>query len=164
MEIPVQLTKEQFEAEVLPHLSVAKRGFATKYSLFDTFNLILYRLATGCQWRMLPVETRGMSWQTIWHHFNKWSLDGSLRRVFESGLQKIKRLLDLSVLHLDGSHAAAKKGAPASAVRGESGRRPQIFSVSLIDKDIYSHPAMFWRAIVMTALIFDATSKKSGRT
>ena len=164
MNTPTELTLEQFNAKVLPHLSKAKRGFASKYPLYDIFSMILYRLATGCQWRKLPLAPEQMNWRTPWHHFNKWSQDGSLQRVFEEGLKNIKKHLDLSVLALDGSHAAAKKGATASPIRNASERRRQIFCVSLNERALSWESATFWRAIAMTALICDATSVKSGAT
>lgn len=54
--IPVSLTQEQFQTNVLPYLSVAKRGFVCSIPLYKVFNYILYRLHTGCQWKKLPIE------------------------------------------------------------------------------------------------------------
>ena len=44
------------------------------------------------------------------YHFCKWSTDGSLHRVWQHSILTIQGDLDLSQLHLDGSHAPAKKG------------------------------------------------------
>ena len=54
--IPTSLTESQFDEHVLPHLSVAKRGFICKIPLYKVFNYILYRLHTGCQWEKLPID------------------------------------------------------------------------------------------------------------
>jgi hypothetical protein len=53
--IPTSVTKEQFEGYILPYLSTAQRGYASQTPLHKIFNLILYRLHTGCQWHTLPV-------------------------------------------------------------------------------------------------------------
>ena len=53
--IPVVLTEEQFTTHLKPHLSVAKRGFASEHPLWKIFNLVLYVLHTGCQWSETPV-------------------------------------------------------------------------------------------------------------
>jgi transposase len=53
--IPTRVTQEQFETHILPYLRTAQRGFSSKTPLHKIFNLILYRLHTGCQWEQLPV-------------------------------------------------------------------------------------------------------------
>ena len=39
---------------------------------------VFYLLRSGCAWRMLPREHP--PWQTVYHHFRKWRLDGRLRQ------------------------------------------------------------------------------------
>jgi hypothetical protein len=56
--IPTRVTQEQFETYILPYLSTAQRGFESKTPLYKIFNLMLYRLHTGCQWNELPVPKR----------------------------------------------------------------------------------------------------------
>ena len=56
--IPTRVTQEQFETYILPYLSTARRGYVSKTSLHKVFNLIVYRLHTGCQWSSLPVPKR----------------------------------------------------------------------------------------------------------
>src|SRR5262249_53532695 len=80
--------------------------------------LILYRLHAGCQWKRLPVsateagrEAKGEpSWQAVYHHWQKWSADGSLERVWQGSLKLIGTEQDLAQINLDGSLAIAKKG------------------------------------------------------
>lgn len=55
-QIPTSVTEEQFVDHIRPYLSVAKRGYECKIGLYKVFNYILYRLHTGCQWEMLPIE------------------------------------------------------------------------------------------------------------
>ena len=45
--IPVQLSESEFEAFVLPHLSMSKRGPKCKLGYYRVFNLIL-RVLYGC--------------------------------------------------------------------------------------------------------------------
>jgi hypothetical protein len=55
--IPVQLSAPEFEAFILPHLSMPKRGPKCKLGYYRVFNLILWVLYTGMQWKCLPVPT-----------------------------------------------------------------------------------------------------------
>ena len=50
------LDKDTIKSEILPYLSVAKRGYVTKSHLVEVIQCILYKLKTGCQWHMLPVS------------------------------------------------------------------------------------------------------------
>jgi len=50
------LDKYTIKNEILPHLSVAKRGFITKSSLVEIVNCILDKLKSGCQWAMLSIR------------------------------------------------------------------------------------------------------------
>ncbi len=121
--IPESVTDEQFQVYILPKLSVAARGYVSKTPLVGIFNLILYRLHTGCQWKRLPVsateearEARAEpSWQAVYHHWQKWSADGSLERVWQGSLKLIGAELALSAINLDGSHTIAKKGGESVA-------------------------------------------------
>jgi transposase len=118
--IPESVTQEQFEPFIWPYLTTAKRGYVSQTPLVGIFNLMLYRLHTGCQWDCLPVskdaverERRGEpSWQAVYDHWRIWSTDGSLERVWQ---QSIAPELDLQQMNLDGSHAIAKKGGESVA-------------------------------------------------
>jgi hypothetical protein len=55
--IPVQLSEPEFEAFILLHLSMPKRGPKCKLGYYRVFNLILWVLYTGMQWKCLPVPT-----------------------------------------------------------------------------------------------------------
>lgn len=137
--IPTKLTEEQFNKYVDPHLSKAKRGFISTIPLFKIFNYILYFLHTGCQWEELPIEQipvdpkipdgakqAEISYHAIYHHFRKWSNDGSLERVWQHSIKLIEDHLDLSEINLDGSHAPAKKGGEAVAYQGRKKQKPAI--------------------------------------
>jgi len=59
--IPVQLSEPEFAAFIFPHLSMPKRGPKCKLGSHRVFNLILWVLYTGMQWKCLPVpkDTHG---------------------------------------------------------------------------------------------------------
>jgi hypothetical protein len=59
--IPVQLSEPEFTAFILPHLTMPKRGPKCKLGYHRVFNLILWVLYTGMQWKCLPVpqDTQG---------------------------------------------------------------------------------------------------------
>ena len=44
------LDKDTIKSAILPHLSVAKRGYASKSSLLDAFQCMLYKLKTSFLW------------------------------------------------------------------------------------------------------------------
>jgi transposase len=123
--IPTSLTEKEFDEHVRPYISVAKRGYECSIPLYKVFNYILYKLHTGCQWELLPIEPlqynfrqKEISWHAIYYHFRKWSKDGSLEKVWQGSIMTIKTDLNLSELNLDGSHAIAKKGGEAVAYQG----------------------------------------------
>src|SRR5215216_6947339 len=126
--IPIAVTKPQFEKYFLPHLSTAKRGYVSDIPLYKIFNYVIYKLRTGCQWELLPMDKTEdgkpeASYQVPYYHFRKWSKDGSLQRLFDASIISVKGELNLSELNLDGSHSAAKKGAKKLPIK--VGRRPR---------------------------------------
>ena len=131
--IPVQLSVPEFEAFLLPHLSMPKRGPKCKLGYHRVFNLILSVLYTGMQWKCLPVPTepdgkQAIHYTTIYKVFAKWADDGSLWQAFVASVAHLaqEKHLDLSILHGDGTNTVAKKGAMASGTRGtntKQGRR-----------------------------------------
>ena len=123
--IPISITEEQFERHISPCLSKAKRGYVSKIPLSKIFNYILYWLHTGCQWSELPIdpdpakpEKKELSYHAVYHHYRKWSKDGSLEKVWHDSIKAIETELNLSEINLDGSHVIAKKGGEAVAYQG----------------------------------------------
>src|SRR5271165_5486358 len=83
--IPVQLSEPEFIAFIFPHLSMPRRGPKCKLGYHRVFNLILWVLYTGMQWKCLPVPEAGdgtavIHYTTVYKVFAKWSDDGSLRK------------------------------------------------------------------------------------
>jgi transposase len=135
--IPVQLSEPEFEAFILPHLSMPKRGPKCKLGYYRVFNLILWVLYTGMQWKCLPVphDAQGkpaIHNTTVYKVFAKWADDGSLWQAFVSSVRHLaaERQLDLSVLHGDGTNTVAKKGGMALGIRGTNTRRARKSSRS----------------------------------
>src|ERR1700750_1403744 len=128
--IPVQRSAPEFEAFILPHLSMPKRGPKCKLGYYRVFNLILRILYTGMQWKCLPVPTDAQGhpaihYTTVYKVFAKWADDGSLWQAFVASVRHLAaaKHLDTSVLHGDGTNTVAKKGAMALAIRAPSTRK-----------------------------------------
>jgi transposase len=136
--IPVQLSEPEFEAFILPHLSMPKRGPKCKLGYHRVFNLILWLLYTGMQWKCLPVPTDpdgkpAIHYTTVYKVFAKWADDGSLWQAFVASVQHLAEAkhLDLRILHGDGTNTVAKKGAMALATRAINTRKATKSSPSL---------------------------------
>jgi transposase len=128
--IPVQLSEPEFTAFILPHLSMPKRGPKCKLGYHRVFNLILWILYTGMQWKCLPVPTDAQGqpaihYTTIYKVFARWADDGSLWQAFVASVRHVavEQHLDTSILHGDGTNTVAKKGAMVSAIPATSTKR-----------------------------------------
>src|SRR5712692_7269717 len=128
--IPVQLSEPEFETFILPHLSMPKRGPKCKLGYYRVFNLILWVLYTGMQWKCLPVpkDPQGkpaIHYTTIYKAFATWADDGSLWQAFVASVRHLAAAqhLDTSVLHGDGTNTVAQKGGMESATRGTNTTR-----------------------------------------
>jgi transposase len=135
--IPVQLSEPEFTAFILPHLSMPKRGPKCKLGYHRVFNLILWVLYTGMQWKCLPVpqDTAGkpaIHYTTVYRVFAKWADDGSLWQAFVASVAHLAKAkqLDLSILHGDGTNTVAKKGGMALAIPATSTKRARKSSPS----------------------------------
>jgi transposase len=128
--IPVQLSETEFTAFILPHLSLPKRGPQCKLGYHHVFNLILWVLYTGMQWKCLPIpkDTHGkaaLHYTNVYRAFAKWADDGSLWRAFIASVRHltVEKHLDTSVLHGDGTNTVAKKGGMVSGTRGTNTKK-----------------------------------------
>ena len=141
--ITTKLTEAEFEKYVDPYLSKARRGYICSIPLHKVFNYILYFLYTGCQWKMIPVDSAPdnpekpeISWQAVYHHFRKWCNDGSLKKLWNESTQSIRFLLNLSELNFDGTHTIAKKGGESAVYQGRKKAKTTNI-LSLLDKNGY---------------------------
>jgi len=128
--IPVQLSEPEFEAFLLPHLSMPKRGPKCKLGYHCVFNLILWVLYTGMQWKCLsiPADAQGkprLHDTNVYRVFAKWVDDGSLWQAFLASVRHLatEKHLDLRILHGDGTNTVAKKGAMALGTQATNTRR-----------------------------------------
>jgi transposase len=91
-------------------------------------NGMLYRHATGCQWRDLP--DRYGPWSTVHSRFRRWTREGLWDRI----LQKLQRELDAAgqidwrLWCIDGSHVRAHRAAAGAGGKPASRRtaRPRV--------------------------------------
>ena len=115
--LPIKVSEKDFNRYIKPHLRTPVKGRRQKISNYKIFNYILYVLHTGIQWKQLKTYKNEIHWSNVYKRHNRWSKDGSYQRLFESSIEILdkKSLLDLSILHGDGSNAVAKKGAKESA-------------------------------------------------
>src|ERR1700712_2306254 len=117
------LSKDMIEQWITPHLSKGARGPEPKVELWQIVQAILYRLKTGCQWRMLPVKAffpphATLSWNGVYYHHYEWVKDGSWTTVWVELLKANRSRLDLSSMQLDGSHSISKKQGEAIGYQG----------------------------------------------
>jgi hypothetical protein len=104
--IPVQLSENEFTACILPHLSMPKRGPQCKLSYHCVFDLILWVLYTGMQWKCLPIpkdlEGKPAIHDTnVYRAFAKWAHDRSLEQAFIASVAHlaVEKYLDLCIGH-----------------------------------------------------------------
>ena len=115
--IPTELSAEQFRQFVLPHLTLGRRGPPPRLSLHTLFNYILRVLYMGCQWKELPIQKDGegrseIHYTRVYGAFRRWQADGCFDAIFTETVLNLHHadLLDITVIHGDGTTTAAKKG------------------------------------------------------
>ena len=115
--IPTSLSVSQFEEFVLPHLTRGRRGPPFKLTLHTIFNYILLQLYLGCQWKSLPIQKRSdgqpeVHYTSVYRAFRRWITDGCFDAIFTGSVLALSKakLLDISVIHGDGTTTIAKKG------------------------------------------------------
>ena len=129
--IPVQRSDSEFTACIFPYLSMPKQEPKCKLGYHRVFNLILWVLYTGMQWKCLPVpkDPNGkpvIHYTTVYKVFAKWADDGSLWQAFLASVRHLaaETHLDLSVLHGDGTNTVAKRhGIGYSGYKHQKGEK-----------------------------------------
>jgi transposase len=121
--IPVPLSETEFTEFIFPHLSMPKRGPKCKLGYHRLFNLILWVLYTGMQWKCLPIpkDATGkpvIHYTNVYRAFAKWADDGSFQQAFIASVGHLsdEKKLDVHILHGDGTNTVAKKGEMASGI------------------------------------------------
>ena len=90
----MQLSETEFNEFILPHLSMPRRGPKCKLGYHCLFNLILWVLYTGMQWKCLPVPKdcdgkAEIHYTTVYKAFARWSDDGSLEHAFIASVKHL---------------------------------------------------------------------------
>jgi transposase len=123
------LTEQQISAlrqYVLPLIPKNKRGFSSKHDPLIILQCIIHKLKTGCQWRYLFIELKGVtapfSWELVYYYFRKWLKAGVFGKAFELIVADKQDELITNNLYLDGSHALSKKGGMKSLISTAKGR------------------------------------------
>ncbi len=120
-----------------------KRGPRCKLGYHRLFNLILWVLYTGMQWKCLPVpkDTDGkpaIHYTTVYKVFARWSDDGSLAQAFIASVRHLAdhHHLDLRILHGDGTNTVAKKGGDGIGYSGHKHQQGEKV-IAIIDNNGY---------------------------
>ena len=121
------LDKDMIEMEIVAHLPGQSRGFPPTVPKVEIVNAILYKLKTGVHWNLLPVgalfSEKPLSWQSVYHHFRKWSVTEAWNSCWARLLERHGSELDLSSVALDGSHTPAIRGGDQIDWQGRKRRR-----------------------------------------
>jgi hypothetical protein len=128
--MPVQRSAPEFDALLLPHLSMPKRSPQGNRGSSRGFHLILWRLYTGRQWQGVPVPTNSTGNPAIhdtplYTVLARWADDGSLWQALSASVAPLaaEKRRDLRVLQGHETNTVAPKGARALASRGTNRRR-----------------------------------------
>lgn len=121
------LSKDTIEQEIIPNLPQAKRGYKPTAPVSEIINCILYKLKTGMQWHLLPVESlfskQVLSYKTVFGHYRNWCKQGAWKICWIELLKKHKASIDLSSVDLDGSHTTALRGGEEVGYQGRKKRK-----------------------------------------
>ena len=121
------LPKDMIRQWILPVLPFSPLGRPSVVEPVELVEAILYKLKSGCQWRLLPVKQfftgASLTWQGVYARFNAWRKDGSWQAVWLNALRLNKANLDCSSVQLDGSHTPAKNGGEAVGYQGRKKAR-----------------------------------------
>jgi transposase len=104
-----------------------KEGFKPQAPTCEIINCILYKLKTGIQWHLLPVESlfsnHVLHYKTVFGHYRRWSKEGIWKKCWIELLKKYKSSFDLSMVNLDGSHSSCIRGGEEVAYQGRKKRK-----------------------------------------
>ena len=88
---PTNLTDSEWQS-LESHLPTPqKRGRPRIHSFREIMDAIFYVSKSGCQWRLLPSDF--LPWETAYHYFGRWSLDGTWERVHHTIRERLRASL-----------------------------------------------------------------------
>jgi transposase len=86
------LSDEEWEI-LRPLVPEAKPGGRPRaHETRELLNAIFYVLRGGCAWRLLP-HGFSLPWQTAYHYFGAWRIDGTWERMHTALRERLRRLL-----------------------------------------------------------------------
>jgi len=131
MSYPTDLTDSQW-ARIAPFFAQRPgRGRRRQSDTRAVVNALLYRLRTGCQWRLLPREYP--DWRLVYYYFTQWARTGTLEQVQatlrEERRQRHGRTRRPSAAIIDSQTTKGTDLTYASGFDGgKKGERPQAAS------------------------------------
>jgi transposase len=141
--IPVQLTESEFNQFILTHLPPKIRGRPYKITRYKIFNYIMKLLYMGCQWKMLPIDKDEagqpeIHYSQVFRVFQHWLNYGTLLNLFENSVFQLANgnLLDVSIIHGDGTTTMAKKGGDCLGFSGHKHMKSEKV-VAFTDRNCY---------------------------
>jgi putative transposase len=76
---PTDMTDAEWQL-IVPYLAPhTGPGAPRTVDIRAVVDAIWYRLRTGCQWRMLPIDFP--AWPTVYYYFRQWGDDGTWERI-----------------------------------------------------------------------------------
>ncbi len=78
---PSDLTDEQWGRIAAFFPAQTGPGRRRTVDLRRVVDALVYRLRTGCQWRMLPRDLP--DWRSVYYYFCKWTRDGTIERLHD---------------------------------------------------------------------------------
>jgi putative transposase len=88
---PTDLSDDEWEI-LKPLIPEAKPGGRPRaHQPRELLNAIFYVLKGGCAWRLLPHDF--LPWQTTYHYFRAWRMDGTWERIHATLRERLRRLL-----------------------------------------------------------------------
>ena len=141
--IPVQLTESEFNQFILTHPTPKIRGRPYKITRYKIFNYIMKFLYMGCQWKMLPIDKDEagqpeIHYSQVFRVFQHWLTYGTLLNLFENSVFQLANgnLLDISIIHGDGTTTMAKKGGDCLGFSGHKHMKSEKV-VAFTDRNCY---------------------------
>lgn len=88
------LTDEEYNLikEFIPSAKFGGRPRTTDIRL--VINAIMYKVKTGCQWRLLPHDFP--PWETVYDYYKLWKEDGTWERIHNEVRNNIRKKLDIN--------------------------------------------------------------------
>jgi transposase len=112
----MKLTKTQYRK--IEHLMPIPRKPA-EISNYQFMCALLYIIENGCKWRALPKKYG--KWHTIYMKFNRWSKNGTMKKIFEK-MQELN-IIDVRTDTLCIDSTSIKVHPDAAGARKSSGEQ-----------------------------------------